>query len=630
MTRTLLQKELRQHWIAFALLGAGTMLGYGMIIVATVIKGQAGSAFEALRLFVILMGLLAAVLLCHRLVVLEYAARTQLFLEGLPLARWRMVAIKYALGLAVMLLLVAWAFLTAWILAWRRETLPPRLLGIIALRAVSVMWCIYGFCFLLGLLGRYRVAIYLVFFLSVIMLAEQTQLHLAHFGPVALLDARFAYESETPPWEAFRITWLLTLLFFLLAALVSLVREGSVAALLAEKMSHREKVIIAALLVGLLWAGSLLSEKTKKAPFDLHDAVTARKGSTVVKVATSSGETATAAQQLAQSVATELEGAREYLGLAKLPPVFITRRRDLDADRYERGELEKAEGVSVRANPEARNWNLQNFQAWLLREVLIVGSQDRAKLESKRWVLDGFPLFWTFREHNQSPVTADRQPALRALYGTASGFAPQDLDRWLRFEERLGEEIAAGVAWSGLRTLARRDGADACQRFSRRVLGRQPPKDVRASLAEATATMDTILRHETGVTLAAFFVQWQEDLAAARRTLADDLKALPRIKGELTFLPLSPDSRRVRFRANIEPVPASPVRYSMLYYLLPAFDEEVEPKSILRVQNDYAQQPQDELPETYSRGGRLFWTFSHEVPELGCPVISGWQRQEIK
>ena len=59
-------------------------------------------------------------------------------------------------------------------------------------------------------------------------------------------------------------------------------------------------------------------------------------------------------------------------------------------------------------------------------------------------------------------------------------------------------------------------------------------------------------------------------------------------------------------------------------------DEEVEPKSIQREQNSYPEQAEDDLPETFSRGGRLYWTFALDVPDLGCPVISGWQRQEIK
>ena len=46
----------------------------------------------------------------------------------------------------------------------------------------------------------------------------------------------------------------------------------------------------------------------------------------------------------------------------------------------------------------------------------------------------------------------------------------RDLDRWLTFRERVGEDIAAGVAWSLLRVLAREQGEAGCQRLLRSAL----------------------------------------------------------------------------------------------------------------------------------------------------------------
>ena len=36
------------------------------------------------------------------------------------------------------------------------------------------------------------------------------------------------------------------------------------------------------------------------------------------------------------------------------------------------------------------------------------------------------------------------------------------------------------------------------------------------------------------------------------------------------------------------------------------------------------------LTDTFAAGGRLRWTTSVFVPQLGCDVISGWRRQEVK
>ena len=630
MIWSLVRKELRQHWLAFLLVAGAAMSGDAILIMTGFVDGRAGSAFESWRIFVAIMGLLTATVLCHRLVVTEYQARTQLFLETLPLSRWHMVAVKYGLGLGVLLLILGLAFGLTCVLASQRQLLTVRFLGILAARAFTAAWFAYNLFFLMGLLGRYRTACYIAAFLVVAVLSDSTELHLNRFGPIALLDERFPYEKDLFPWEALRTTWVLGCVFVILAGLLSLTREGSVAALLAEKMSHREKVFIAALLVGVVCAFALLSEKKKRAPFDLAGAVTEQRRGVVVQVAADGKGGHPSTQLLAAQLAEELEEVRDYLALDRLPPVFLTPRDDLDANRYERGELEKAEGVHVQANFQATNWQSGHFLAWLLREVLIEASNERAKLESKAWVLDGFALYWAQRKRPDAPLTSDRALALRALYGTEQGFVPRDLRCWLSFRERVGEEIAAGVAWSGLRTLARRQGPDRCQRFLRGVLGTKVRKDIRALWHERTAPVEHLLKDEAGLGLQPFFAQWQAELVGARRSLSNELAQVPRLRGQVRFVPLSAESRQLRYRVALDRAPERPARYSFLHHELPFFNEEVESRSIRREQHTYDPQAENELPETFSRGARLYCTFALEVPALGCEVVSGWTRQEVK
>jgi hypothetical protein len=628
MTLTLLRKELRQHWWAFLVVGAAAFLGCLIILGATLAAGQAGTPFEGLRVSVMLMGVASALVLCHRLVVVEYHAKTQLFLEALPVARWRMVAVKYGLGLTVICLVVGLPFGLACLLGLNKQLVSWRFLEILAARTFSVIWVTYGFCFMMGLLGRYRLALYIGLLLGLGILAESSSLELGRFGPFALLDRTFAYETELFPWAALCATWALGAVFFLAACGLSLTREGSVATLLAEKMSHREKVFITAVLLAFMWAGSTLSAKARKTPFNLSDAVAEQRTGVLVKVASGIGAGDPEAARLARHVASELAGAREYLGLERLPTVFITLRRDLDADRFERGELAKAEGLHVQANFTANDWRDEPFIAWLLRETLVVATDDRVKLESKRWLLDGFPLFWTTRAQAALPLAMDKPLALRALYGTENGFALEDLRGWLKFNEHVGEAVAAGVAWSGLRTLARHQGEDRCRALLRATLGRAEPKDFRVLLHPVS--LEELMRQYGGESLQDFFAEWQTELSAARQKLAAELAQVPRIHGTVTFVPLSSDSRKVRFRAAIEPAPPLDARYSFLHWRLPAFDEELAPKLIQREQNSYAQRPEDELPETFARGSRFCSTFALDVPALGCQVISGWSRKELE
>jgi hypothetical protein len=633
MIRALVLKEVRQHWMALLTLATLSLLGCALVVGLNLVQGMGGSVFEGLRIFALVLMPLSAVVLCHRLVVVEYQAKTQLFLEGLPVSRGRMVAVKYLLGLAVLALILGVALAATGATAWQREALTPRAAGFIATRVLSAAWCVYNFFFLMGFLGRYRWALYIAAVLAAVSIHEQTDVQFDRFGPLVLLDERLPYERDRLPWEALQATWALGGGCLLLAFGLGLTREGSVAALLAEKMSHREKVFLAALLVGLLSAVTVLSEKKRKAPFDLQEAVSAARPGVAVKVASNEPEDDPDARRLAEYVAEELEAAREYLGLQRLPPVFITRRSDVDAHRYERGELDEAEGVHVQANLEAAGWNREHFLAWLLRETLIVGSSGRLKQEPKLWLLDGFPLFWTRRPNAVAPLAQDRVPALRALYGLEGGLnvvSRRDLARWLSFREKVGEDIAAAVAWSGLRTLARRQGPERCQALLRSVLGTAVPQDIRALWSESSRPMDRLLREKAGVEFAEFLAAWQEELASARAELEADLAALPKVRGEVTFVPLSTESRQVRFRVQIDRPPAAEVRYALLYHALAPFDEEVSPSDLQREQRRYPREAEGDLPESYMRGARLYWTFTLDVPALGCPVISGWRREEIR
>lgn len=629
MMATLVRKELRQHWAALLVLALLTLAGYGLILAAFSMADQTGSVFESLRVFVMILVVLAGLVLCHRLVVVEYAARTQLFLEALPVARWRMVAVKYGLGLLVIGGIVAFGLGLACVLGASREALTVRFVAILAARALSAAICAYHFFFLMGFLGRYRLAFYVAAVLAVVAVSELTDLRLDQFGPFALLDEKFAYESRRVPWAALRETWILAGVFLILAFLLALSREGSVAALLAEKMSHREKIFVAASLIGLVFVITVLSERTRRAPFTLHDAVTEERPGVTAKVASEFGLAPGAAGELARAVAEDLAAMREYLGIPGLPPVFVTRRRDLDVHRYERGELEQASGVHVQANFGAPEFRRDRFLAWLRREVLIVHTDERVKLEPKQWVLDGFVLQDPAGLVAGGSTNRDRRLLLGALYGTETGFTPRDVREWQRFRERVGADIAAAVAWSGLDTLARQAGPERARRFVKSVLGAEVPQDVRALWHERAAPLERLLAEEAGVTWDAFWARWQEDLTRARRELAGELAALPRLRGEVRFNVLSKDSREAAYRVRIEPAPPPGTRYSLLHHELPVFDEEVAPQLLRREHQPYATRSAGTLPGGFSRGGRLYWTFALDVPALGGEVISGWRREVI-
>lgn len=628
MTWSLVRKEIWQHWLAFSIAGLLTLSGGVALIAATVLRGQAGTPFEGYRLFAAVFAVLLSVVVCHRLLVLEYQARTQLFLEGLPFSRWRMLAIKYVLGLFFSGGLLALVFLLCGVAAARHD--PPSLnfLGIAAMRTAAYTWCAYNFFFVMGLLGRYRAAIYIALLFAMLGLQEMSAVQFARFGPFALVDSTFAYEADLLPWEDLKETSYLAIACLGLAAILGLVREGSVAALLAERMSHREKVFVSALLVGLLWTVTLVSEKAKRVAFDLPDAIAESSGGVTVKVAPDLAQNSRQpAQDVATATAAELGRLREYLAADSLPPVFVTSRQDLDPDRFERGELEHHHGLHVQANLYSSEWQMEKFLPWVIREALILGSNGRANHESRRFVLDGFALYWCRRGKSGdrgSPIT------LRALYGVRDGFQPEDMSNWLSFRERVGDPIASAVACTALETLAELCDPEDFRAFIRSTLALGAPKDVRAVLGQGGEPWHRALEARAKVPASRLYEAWQEALMQARDEKGHLVEKLPRVQASLRVDESSQASRRVLYSVGVEPPPAGTnTVVTFLHYPLPPYDEEVDPNVLIREQSTLAAAHDRELTG-YSRHQRLYWTGACHSKELGCDVISGWNRTELE
>ena len=629
MIRALVHKELLQHGWTLALVMLLSFFAYGWMIAAEMAHGQSGSAFESVRLFVLVMSVPTSLILSHRLVVIEYQSKTQLFLEALPLSPSRMALVKYLLGLSVVFALSSAALATAWILAAKVEPIQARRLFIIAARTFACAWFVYNFFFLMGFFGRYRIALYIGILIGLPAVEMLTAWEFHRFAPLVLMDERYAYEGDSFPVAALRTTLALGGIFVLLALALALTREGSVAALLAETMSHREKVFVATLLIGFVFLLVVLDDKQKKDAFELQGAWTEERTGVAVHVAQRQGIGQEQARGLSAKLADELAGVREYLGLRELPPVFITFRRDLDADRYERGHLHEAEGVLVRVNYGGTGWDEQRFAAWLIREVLITSSQGRAKLEENMWVLDGFSLFWQTRERDGSWI--DEQPfALRALYGASAGFTEQHLRNWHRFRERVGADIASAVAWSGLATLATSQGPERTHTIIRAVLATTTPKDFRAMLHRRKNSVERWFERESGLAFGDFFREWQRELARGRKQLAAELDAIPVLVGEVEYVPLSSESRKVVFRLQMTSDMEWDGYYSFLYHNLPPFDQELNMQLVRREEHSYRTSSEGELPGSYLRGARFSWTFAVELPALECQVLSGWIREEIR
>ncbi|HET9451921.1 MAG TPA: hypothetical protein VFO83_13615, partial [Aggregicoccus sp.] len=455
MSVALLRKEWREHrWMLLALVG---LLGlfFGLALVRTAGHSQEQSHYEPVRVLALLLATMGAHVLTARLVTREYAARTQLFLETLPVTRARILTTKLLLGAGLIALVLATALAVSAFTAPPAEAASPRFLFVMGVRALTLCLQGYALLFVGGLLGRYRVSLLLFAVVLLFMVDQLTALDLGEVGPAALMRDDFGFERHRLPVRDVALGWAQISLCVAAAYALALPRDGTLTALMSERMSHREKVAITCVTLGAMVAIQLLEEAKDKPAYALLEAQRAEEGGASVAVLAGQGASEAQAAQLARTLAHELAQAQDYLALPTLPGVFVVPTREVGPDVFQRAELEEADGVLVRANLAHAQLDTQALVAFVLREVLLWTSGGRLEKEERLWVLDGFSAGWASREE----AAAQRPLQLRALWG-ARMLPPSAplLRRWLHTREQLGPCIAGGMAHGALAALTRAAG----------------------------------------------------------------------------------------------------------------------------------------------------------------------------
>ena len=92
MNRVLIAKEMRQHGTWFVLL---TLFYWGLTLIvvgASAATGTTAGAFATAGTSLSYFIPLPLYVVCHFLVAVDFRQKAQLFLEGLPLPRWRWCA----------------------------------------------------------------------------------------------------------------------------------------------------------------------------------------------------------------------------------------------------------------------------------------------------------------------------------------------------------------------------------------------------------------------------------------------------------------------------------------------------------------------------------------------------------
>jgi hypothetical protein len=626
MIRTLLRKELVEHGLVFCLVLLVSLFGFLLVLAGTSLQ-ESGSPLDSVHFYGVTFHLLVALVLCNRLVVQEYSGKTQLFLEGLPISRSAMLWTKYLLGLFIAILSLTGCFILALAVASRKEMIDLRFIQIMGSRLYTFAFLSYAFFFMMGLLGRYRIPIYAGLFFSTIILQDMTDLDLTRQGPFALLNDQFAFERVEYPVANLVGCLIAGIVFTVIAMLMGLVREGSVASLMAEKMTHREKLFATVAVASLVFVGSTLDEKRRPDPYSIPDAYTVAADGVSVHIESPQKEKRVT--DFANQVHRDLASVREYFAIEEMPDLFLVNRRDLDADRYEPGSLQNASGTLIRANYQSDEFRYEKMRPYLIDVCLSRVSAFNAIYEPQCWVLEGFSDYWPRRETYGEQWDANSRVDLRAAYAGSLGVAVSDVHDWYQFRDRVDETIARAVGCSGLVYAERTYGKEKLRTFLQQVLRTDQPSDVRADWNQFRDPIAVVWKRTMGCDYEDFLRSWIKELNQLAEQFAEELVSVPRLTAKATMIKKSSVTYELQITPQCEPAPDDG-NATINYEEISVYDRWMindEAESQVEI---FQPGKSISLKDTFAAGSRVRWTVRVSADTLDCDVISGWIRQEVR
>ena len=496
----LIEKEWRQHRGLILMIPVLLTSGFVLLGSLEAISSLGGSSLAILSWTLFLFLPLACLVLANALVASEFRQRTQIFLEGLPLPRWHLIGVKYGFGwlittaAATLLLIIA-----RWV-AGGSEAMTMRFAALLWSKSLGWAWFCWAAVFAHAFLGRYRILIGLAVVIGLMWVEKESGVPINRFGPFELIGDRFAFERYEIPWTEGCITLAMILVLTVLGFALGSVRDATLASLLSETMSAREKIVLTALAIFfLMLIGSNVEREYKTDPLHLPGAVDIAQNAATISAAAAvqepTHEENEAIRLHSQSIAECLSSAATFLRIAKLPTLFMVHRRDMKPEEFDDGNLDSRQGYLIRFNMLDTPPESEILRSHILKKVLDVHQHYRLDTDERGWVLEGFASWWPLRDRQSTPTDVIRS---RQLELACSGLRidEADITGWLRFKENLEDErVASTVAAVGLMVLGQM-GEESRRTFLGNVLGYNAPHDFRAWLHDTWFSVPTLLQRD--------------------------------------------------------------------------------------------------------------------------------------
>lgn len=504
MTGVLLRKELRQHGVWMAIILPVTWMLFALVVFASLASGLGGGVFYGIGQGLSYLLIIPVYLLCHRLVAVEFRSRSRLFLEGLPLSLFRLVTVKAGLALFIGVVMAVGAVLVGVLASAGSEAVSTNFLGILFSSAAIWTAFLVGFCFFLSFLGRYKTFVIIAILIGLTIFSNSAPVPLSAFPPFGLIH-RFGFERDQWPVTELWQTGLITTGFLAAGFVIGLAKEGSVAALLGEVMSYREKMMLGAgLVIVFLAVSPLLEEKAE--PFGIPGAVEETHDGAQVFVSPEDIDRAVDEDiALAAFLAREVAAKRDWLGIPAedFPPVYVVEDTGLEDEMIDWELVEGDRVVLMYAGYREPGFSRAKLLAYTMSVSLSVHTLGRIDREHRWWLVCGIEGLWEMESAGEAAVAAREKVAFDTI--KEHGFS---LDRLMGrdlYSEEAGWREADAVAWMSFRYLEETVGMDKVQNLVRAALTRKVSRrDSRPVWREMIQTVPGVFAAETGLTLEEF------------------------------------------------------------------------------------------------------------------------------
>lgn len=542
MSRRLLAffvKELVEHALVLFFVAILCAAGYLLFLLAafgaptTVTYLEAHANFTRFALPFCAMGL------GHRLVVSELSGRPAKFLEGLPMRPWEPLLVKWVFGALVLggLALVSLAISAA--VAVFREPIDVPFVALVLTRTLAAILTFWTFFFVMGLLGKARVPLYLALTLGLVVLTASTSLELMHLGPFMLIGPDFVLERASWPWEQLAQCFGASAALLGLGLLVTRLREGGLEERLSKPMSQREVAFASIAAFALLTLYGELQDEPEPAPYAMPSDHVLRSASLPIAIGYLDDEAEAPARELLGRLESDVGELMAAAGWQRIPQLRVSLRRSLDAREVEPVGLSQDDGVLLRASFAGEDRDLSRVSESLISALLSSRTRGRADLEPSAWLRDGVASYWATRNDPE----ARRRRDAHALFVTRDRGADRArLRRFLRLRESDGPRGASALAMTGVEALVgMAEPASALGRLLARAFPAGAPNDLRAVASTWLDPVPHVLAETTDVTEDALFAAWAARLDALRadRQVTSLLGPAAGARASITASPMS-------------------------------------------------------------------------------------------